>query len=96
MSFRFYANAISQASKAAATGIFVTGFSLVGFGVMIYLLPRLFAILAAAIFFVAGFGCLVTAVKIFLAQRRLNKLNTDESEGYRENVRIHIEEDYKV
>lgn len=96
MSFRFYTNAISQASKAVATGIFITGLSLVGFGVMIYLLPRLFATLAAAVFFVAGFGCLLTAVKIFLAQRRLNKINTDESQWYRENVKIHIEEHYEA
>jgi hypothetical protein len=96
MSFRFYTNVISQASKSVATGIFITGLSLVGFGVMIYLLPRLFATLAAAVFFVTGFGCLLTAVKIFLAQRRLNKINTDDPQGYRENVKIHIEEHYRV
>jgi protein-S-isoprenylcysteine O-methyltransferase Ste14 len=96
MSFRFYTSAISQASKAVAAGIFVTGLSLVGFGVMIYLLPRLFATLAAVIFFVAGLGCLLTAVKVFLARQRFRKSHSDESQGYRENVKIHIEEHYEA
>ena len=96
MRFRFYTNVISQASKAVATGIFITGLSLVGFGVMIYLLPMLFATLAAAVFFVIGFGCLLTAVKIFLARRGFRKSYTDDSQGYRENVKIHIEEHYEA
>jgi hypothetical protein len=50
----------------------------------------LFAILAAIVFFVAGIGCGITAVQIFWAQRKLDKINS--SEAYRENVHIHIEE----
>jgi len=92
MSFRFYTNAISQASRTIAAGIFIVGLVLIGFGFMIYLLPRFFATLAAAVFFIAGLGCGITAVKIFLAQRHLDKISTDDSQDYRKNVKIHIEE----
>ena len=96
MSFRFYTNAISQASKNVAAGIFITGLLLIGFGFLIYVLKEIFAILAAIVFSVAGTGCMITAVKIFLAQRKLNKLNSGDSEAYRKNVHIHIEEHYDV
>jgi hypothetical protein len=96
MSFRFYTNAISQATRKAATGIFVVGLLLIGFGILILALPELFAMLAALVFFIVGIGCGVTAIKIFLAQRQLNKTDSDDSQGYRENVRIHIEEHYDV
>ena len=96
MSLRFYTNAISQASRAVAAGIFITGLILVGFGFMIYLLPKLFATLAAVVFFVAGTGCGITAIKIFLAQRQLDKINPNGSQDYRKNVRIHTEEHYDI
>ncbi|MDD5326891.1 MAG: hypothetical protein PHY02_03640 [Phycisphaerae bacterium] len=92
MNFRFYTNAVSQASKGIAKGIFTVGLLLVGFGVLILALPALFAMLAAAVFFIFGAGCVGTAVKIFLAQRRLDKMTSDDSTNYRENVRIHIQD----
>jgi len=94
MSFRFYTNLISQASRTVAAGVFITGMLLIGFGFMIYLLPRFFATLAAIVFFVAGASCSITAVKIFLAQRRLDKFDSDDSTAYRKNVRIHTDEFY--
>ena len=96
MSFRFYTKAVSQASRNVAAGIFITGLLLIGFGFLIYVLKEIFAILAAIVFSVAGAGCLVTAVKIFLAQRKIDKLTSDDSEGYRKNVQIHIEEDIEA
>jgi len=92
--FRFYTNAISQASKNAAKGIFVVGLFLIGFGILILALPALFAMLAALVFFITGAGCAGTAIKIYLAQRRIDKFTSDGSEAYRENVRIHIGEHY--
>ena len=84
---------ISQASRNLAAGLFITGMLLIGFGFLIYVLKDLFAILFAIIFCVAGLGCGATAVKIFLAQRKLDKMNSDDSVvGYRRNVRIHSEE----
>ncbi len=95
MSFRFYTNAISQVSRAAAAGIFILGLLLVGFGLLIYALPKFFATLAAIVFFVAGIGCAITAVKIFLVQRRLDKFGSSDSDAHRENVHIRIEEHYE-
>jgi len=92
MSFRFYTNAISQASRNFAAGLFIVGLLLIGFGFLVYILRELFAVLAAIVFFVAGIGCGITAVKIFWAQRKLDKINSDDSPPYRENVQIHIEE----
>lgn len=96
MSFRFYTNMVSQASKTVAAGMFVTGLLLVGFGVIIAALPEIVGYLAAAIFFFAGIGCGATAIKIFWAQRKLDKADSNRSGGYRENVQIHIEEHYDV
>ncbi len=94
--FGFYTNAVSQASKNVATGIFIVGLLLAGFGVIILALPEVFAFLAAAIFFIAGAGCGITAVKIFLVQRHFDKMNRGGSEGYRKNVQIHIDEHYDI
>ena len=91
MSFRFYTNAISQASRNFAAGLFITGLLLIGFGFLVYILRDLFAVLASIVFFIAGLGCGITAVKIFWAQRKLDKINLDDPQGYRENVQIHIE-----
>jgi hypothetical protein len=90
MSFRFYTNTISQASRNFAAGLFIVGLLLIGFGFLVFILRDLFALLAAVVFCVAGVGCGITAVKIFLLQRKLDQI--DQSEPYRDNVRIHIEE----
>ena len=89
----FYKDVIGQASRTVAAGIFIVGLVLTGFGFMIYLLPKFFATLAAIVFFVGGIGCGVTAVKIFMAQKHLNKMASDESRAYRKNVHIHTEHD---
>ena len=92
MSFRFYTSVISRASRAVAAGIFITGMVLIGFGFMIYLLPKFFATLAALVFFITGIGCGVTAVRIFLAQRKFEQIDSDYPQAVRKNVKIHIEE----
>ena len=95
MVFRYYTNAISQASRRFAAGIFIVGLLLAGFGVIIIALPKLFALLAAMIFFIAGLGCTITALKIFLTSKRIDKLNNN-SDDYRKNVRVHTEEYYDI
>jgi uncharacterized membrane protein len=92
MSFQFYSNVISQASRRIAGGIFATGLMLIGFGLLIYLMPKFFATLAAIVFFIAGIGTCITALKIFMAQRQIDKGTNNESTEYRKNVRIRIEE----
>jgi len=94
MVFRFYTNAVSQASRKVAAGVFVTGLLLIGFGFLVYVLRELFAIIFAMLFFVVGIGCAVTAARIFWAQRRLEKMSRNNGADYRENVQIHIEEHY--
>ena len=96
MNFRFYTNAISQASKNIAGGIFIAGLLLIGFGAVIIAFPEIFALLAGGVFFIAGAGCAVTAIKIFLVQRRIDKMSTDSPVGYRRNVQIHTEEHYDI
>jgi hypothetical protein len=91
MSFRFYTNAISQASRNFAAGLFIVGLLLIGFGFLVYILRDLFAVLASIVFFVAGIGCGITAVKIFWTLHKLDRAAPDDSEPYRENVQIHIE-----
>ena len=95
MSFRFYTNMVSQASRNFATGLFITGLLLIGFGFLVFVLRDLFAVLAFIVFFVVGIGCSITAIKIFLAQRKLDKLDSDNGTmGYRRNVRIHVEDPF--
>ena len=96
MSFRFYTNAISQATRGVAVWILLVGLLLIGFGALILALPELFALLAALVFFVAGASCLATAFKIYLAHRRIQKFNKEDTDDYRKNVRIHTEEYYDL
>jgi hypothetical protein len=95
MPFRFYTNILSQASRSVASGIMVVGLLLIGFGVIIVALPEFFAYLAAMVFFLAGVGCAATALKIFWAQRQIDRFNADDDlDVYRRNVRIHTGEHY--
>jgi hypothetical protein len=90
MMFRFYSNTLSRASRSVASAVMIVGLLLIGFGVLIAALPEFFAYLAAAVFFVAGLGCGVTALRIFWAQSQIDRAASDDTEVYRENVRIHV------
>jgi CHASE2 domain-containing sensor protein len=92
MVFRFYTNAVSQASRKVAAGVFITGLLLIGFGLLVYILRDVFAIIAAMVFFAVGIGCTVTAARIFWAQRQFNKMSRKDGADHRENVQIHIKE----
>ena len=83
---------LSQASRRLAGGILTTGLALIGFGLLIYLLPRVFATIAALFFFIIGAGACITAFKIFTAQRRIDKEMNTEPDDYRKNVRIKIDQ----
>ena len=96
MDFRFYTNAISEASRNVAAGVFVTGLLLIGFGFLVYVLREFFAFLFAVIFCIAGIGCIATAVRIFWMYRKIHHFGSNDSPSYRENVQIHIEENYDL
>ncbi len=93
MSFRFYSNLVSQASRNITAGIFSLGLFLIGIAFLILVLRDLFAFLAAGIFFIGGLGCAGTAIKIYFAQRRFEKQQR-KPDVYRENVRIMGDEDH--
>jgi hypothetical protein len=89
--FRFYTNAVSNASKNVAFGIFVLGLFLAGIGVLIAAMPQIIGYMVSAIFFVAGIGCAATAVKLYWTIRKLNTPQSGDAEAYRKNVQIHID-----
>ena len=86
MGFRFHISDVSRLSKAVAAAISVTGLGLIGFGFMIYLLPELFATIAAIVFFFAGGCCTIIAVKILFAHRNLYKTESDYSQTHRKSI----------
>jgi membrane protein implicated in regulation of membrane protease activity len=83
---------LSQASRTLAASVLMVGLLLIGFGMLIMAMPQLFAFLAAAVFFIAGVGCALTALKILWTQHRFNKHMSHEDNAYRENVVIHHDE----
>ena len=86
--FRFFmhGNPLSEAAKGLAKGALLTGLLLIGFGLLVFILRALFAFIAAAVFFIAGFSAIGYAVRLFILQYRMKK-----SDGlYRENVEIHF------
>ena len=52
--------------------------------------------IAAAVFVFAGLGCVITAAKIFFTREKMDKFNSDDSQRYRKNVRIHTEDYYDL
>jgi hypothetical protein len=86
----FQGNPFREAAKGMAKGSLVTGLILIGFGMLVFILRDLFAFLAAAIFFMAGFSAIGYAIRLFILQHKMK--NTDEA--YRRNVQIHHEDDY--
>jgi len=95
MFFRYYSDAISNASKGIAKGIFVTGLLVIGFGALIMAFPAVFALVVAGLFIFVGAGCCITAVRMYLGARRFGGKvpgSGEGEDGYRENVQIHIEE----
>ena len=92
MVFRFYSKQLSEATKSISAWIFVVGLMLVGFGLLILLLSEIFIYVAAGLFFLAGAGVMMHAVKLFFAARRMGgPLGDDSRDAHRENVRIHGE-----
>lgn len=99
MFFHHYTNAVSQVSRGFAKWLFALALLLIGFGTVILAFPEIFAFLAALVFFIAGLGCAGTALKIYLAQRRFDRMNSPDSQDYRKNVKIHTlqsEEHYDI
>ena len=89
--FKFFVegNPFRQATQHMAKGSLVTGLFLIGFGMLVFILRDLFAFLAAAIFFIAGFSAIGYAIRLFILQWKMRK----DKAVYREGVEVHFEED---
>lgn len=88
--FRFFVgnNPLSGATKGLAKGSLLLGLFLIGFGMLVFILRDIFAFLAAAVFFMAGFSAIGYAIRMFLFQHKMKN-----SDGlYRDNVEIHYED----
>lgn len=88
--FKFFyrGNPMPSATGTMAKGSLLTGLFLIGFGMLVFILRDLFAFLAAAVFFMAGFSAIGYAIRLFLLQHKMKK-----SDGlYRENVEIHYQD----
>ncbi len=80
----FFLSNFNDASRAVAKGSFIVGLFLIGFGMLIYFLRGFFIILAAGIFFIAGFSAIGYAIRLFWSSRK-----THDDEAFRKNVTIH-------
>ena len=90
--FRFFyqGDPFSQATKSVAKGALVIGLMLIGFGMLVFILRDLFAFLAAALFFMAGFSAIGYAIRIFVASWKMRRPH----DPYRDNVRIHYHDPF--
>ncbi|MHC4231769.1 MAG: hypothetical protein ACYTEM_05600 [Planctomycetota bacterium] len=85
----FDGNPFRQATQGLAKGSLITGLFLIGFGMLVFVLRDLFAFIAAAIFFMAGFSAIAYAIRLFILQWKMRK----DKAVYREGVEVHFEEE---
>ena len=85
----FDGNPFRQATQGLAKGSLVTGLFLIGFGMLVFVLRDLFAFIAAAIFFMAGFSAIAYAIRLFILQWKMRK----DKAVYREGVEVHFEDE---
>lgn len=69
----FIKDPFSQATGAMAKGALIVGLLLIGFGLLVFVLRDLFAFIAAAIFFMAGFSAIGYAIRLWIIQYKLRK-----------------------
>jgi len=86
-----FSNHMSQATKGLAKGSLVLGLLLIGFGMLVFVLRDIFAMLAAAIFFIGGFSSIGYAIKLFIAAYRMRRGSPGPDGAYRENVNIRVD-----
>ena len=89
--FRMFMNGnpFRQATQGLAKVSLLAGLFLIGFGMLVFVLRDLFAFIAAAIFFMAGFSAIGYAIRLFILQWKMRK----DKSVYREGVEVHFEEE---
>ena len=90
--FKLSSNPLTQATAGAAAAVFIVGMLLLGFALLIYALPDLFATLAALFFVFAGVSTIGFSIKLLIASKRIDDM-TKPTDDYRENVQIHRGQD---
>lgn len=90
--FKFNSNPLTRATAGVAAAVFVIGMLLLGFALLIFALPELFATLAALVFVFAGISTIAFSIKLLIASKKIGDM-TNSQEAYRENVQIHRGED---
>jgi hypothetical protein len=88
MPFRFYSQMLSTTSRTVAAGILSLGLMLIGLGVLIAAFPRAFAFIVAGLLVLAGLGCAITAVRIFLSYKQMAKSASFQDEMRSDNIRV--------
>lgn len=85
--FRFFFSqpTSNQISGTLIKGSLLTGLFLIGFGMLVFILRDLFAFIAAAVFFIAGFSAIGYAVRMWIVRYKINRTGNDG----RDNVTIH-------
>jgi hypothetical protein len=88
--FFFSRPAEYQVGRTLVKGSFVGGLFLIGFGMLVFILRDIFAFLAAAVFFIAGFSAIGYAIRTWILLYQMKRSNRDG----RENVTIHIDDPF--
>ena len=88
--FRFFVrgNPLSEATRGLAKGSLLAGLFLIGFGMLVFILRDVFAFIAAAVFFLAGFSAIGYALRLFVLQYKMKKSDS----VYRNNVEVRFED----
>jgi len=74
-----------QVGRMLVSGGLFAGLLLIGFGMLVFILRDLFAFLAAAVFFIAGFSAIGYAIRTWILLLKMKRSGNDG----RQNVRIH-------
>lgn len=77
-----------EVGKTLVMGSLFGGLFLIGFGMLVFILRDLFAFLAAAVFFIAGFSAIGYAVRTWILLYRTKRSDDDG----RRNVTIHFDD----
>lgn len=74
-----------QVGRTLVRGSLFGGLLLIGFGMLVFILRDVFAFIAAAVFFIAGFSAIGYAVRMWILRYKLSRT----ANGGRDNVTIH-------
>ncbi len=86
--FKFNSNPLTRATAGAAAAVFIIGMLLLGFALLIYALPDLFATLASLFFVLTGVSTIGVSIKLLIASKKIGDMSKHQ-DAYRENVQIH-------